>query len=37
MFIDKKYEFYKYIFIIKLHEILFSNNIVTFNYNILKL
>ena len=29
----KKYEFYKSTFIIKLHQILFHNNIVIFNYN----
>ena len=29
----KKNEFFKYIFIIKLHQILFHNNIVIFNYN----
>ena len=28
----KKYEFYKFIFIIKLHQILFDNNIVIFDY-----
>ena len=32
--INKKYEFYKFIFIIKLHQILFDNNIVIFNYDI---
>ena len=31
--IDKKYEFCKCIFIIKLHKILFHNNIVIFDYN----
>ena len=30
----KKYDFYKYTFIIKLHQILFHNNIVIFDYNI---
>ena len=30
---DKKYEFCKCMFIIKLHQILFYNNIVIFNYN----
>ena len=31
--VDIKYEFYKYIFIIKLYKMLFNNNIVTFDYN----
>ena len=31
--IDKKYEFYKCTFIIKLHQILFYNHIVIFYYN----
>ena len=30
---DKKYKFYKCIFIIKLYQILFNNSIVIFNYN----
>ena len=32
--VDIKYEFYKYIFIIKLHKMFYNNNIVTFDYNI---
>ena len=31
--VNKKYEFYKCTFIIKLHQILLHNNIVIFNYN----
>ena len=31
--INKKYKFYKYTFIIKLHQILFHNNIMIFDYN----
>ena len=35
IYIDKKkYELYKYIFIIKLHQILLDNNIMIFEYNI---
>ena len=31
----KKYKFYKFIFIIKLYQILFDNNIVIFDYMII--
>ena len=33
LYVDKKYEFYKCTFISKLHQILFHNNIVIFDYN----
>ena len=34
VYVDKKNEFYKFIFIIKLYQILFNNNIVIFDYDI---
>ena len=37
MLINKKYEFHKYTFIIKLYQILFDNNIMIFDYNMSKL
>ena len=33
----KKYEFHKYIFIIKLYQILFDNTIMIFDYNMFNL